>query len=650
MNNTKRRNAFVLFLVFLGILSLVIFIPQVRDMLLVFGEKISGATLTQGEFHDGIVSNLKNCEILFLLFIALIIVLLLIDFSNLENDRRLIVFSLILIVFSTSILLLFHEINLGHDGRFHLMRIAGIADELSRGHFPVRLQQLWLEGYGYPVSIYYGDILLYFPALLHLAGLALSTAYKFYMLAINLGTVLISFYCFKKIFKSNTNSLLLTLVYSTASYRLLCVYVRHAVGEYTAFMVFPIIVLAFYEMYYSESFNVFKTATKLAVGVSCIILSHILSSEIVILTLVIVCLVYWKKTFTKKNLLCILIAAFEAVLICAFFIVPFLDYFINVKVRISQLQPLQIQGTGVYLSEYFMFFTNPFVHYSRIFKSDGRMLFSPGIALMAGFVLSIIYLVRVQRDRKLIMLLIMSCIAIFISSHYFPWNALSKTHIGKIMSQIQFAWRWLGIVMIFLTLLLGRLLVLYSNENQQQGSTSRISKSKKFVKPKLFVIMVILNTAFLIPNFMLQTKHVYIKDASTFGPDSVSSGEYLRTGSDLQALTGEVKLGDIQISDYERKENSFSFHAKSDQGGYVELPVFNYKGYRALAKDNRNLEITDGSNNVVRVLVPAGFDSDLTVEFIEPLFWKISSIVSLLSVLALIVISLVFRKGKNEKE
>ena len=51
----------------------------------------------------------------------------------------------------------------GHDMAFHLLRIEGIAQELKNGSFPARIHSLSLYGYGYPVSIFYGDILLYLP-------------------------------------------------------------------------------------------------------------------------------------------------------------------------------------------------------------------------------------------------------------------------------------------------------------------------------------------------------------------------------------------------------------------------------------------------------------------------------------------------------
>lgn len=46
----------------------------------------------------------------------------------------------------------------GHDLIFHLYRIEGIAQGLIEGQFPVRMQTVQAAGYGYPVSIMYGDI------------------------------------------------------------------------------------------------------------------------------------------------------------------------------------------------------------------------------------------------------------------------------------------------------------------------------------------------------------------------------------------------------------------------------------------------------------------------------------------------------------
>ena len=141
----------------------------------------------------------------------------------------------------------------GHDMAFHLLRIEGIAQELKNGSFPARIHSLSLYGYGYPVSIFYGDILLYLPAMLRIVGVPVMSAYKVYILFINVLTMLISYFSFSKMFKNRNVAVLGTLIYVTSPYRMLDVYIRAAVGEYTAMMAYPLIALALYLIYTSDA-------------------------------------------------------------------------------------------------------------------------------------------------------------------------------------------------------------------------------------------------------------------------------------------------------------------------------------------------------------------------------------------------------------
>ena len=101
----------------------------------------------------------------------------------------------------------------GQDLGFHLMRIEGIAEGLENGVFPVKMQGLWMEGYGYPVSVYYGDFLLYIPALLRLCGVPVVAAYKIFVALVNLGTGLLALYSFRKIFGDDRVALVCAAAY-----------------------------------------------------------------------------------------------------------------------------------------------------------------------------------------------------------------------------------------------------------------------------------------------------------------------------------------------------------------------------------------------------------------------------------------------------
>ena len=135
------------------------------------------------------------------------------------------------------------------DTDFHLMRIEGIYNELLLGHIPARIQSVWGSGNGYPVSVFYGDILLYIPAFLRLMGFTVTFAYAAFVFFINVITVLISFFSFKTIVRNINLSLLMTLTYVTATYRMVGIYKAGIVGTYSAMCFLPMAAAAIFLIY-----------------------------------------------------------------------------------------------------------------------------------------------------------------------------------------------------------------------------------------------------------------------------------------------------------------------------------------------------------------------------------------------------------------
>ena len=137
----------------------------------------------------------------------------------------------------------------GHDLEFHLNRIEGVKESLQAGIFPARMHYKSIGGAGYPVSVFYGDVLLYIPAILRIFGWSVQSAYKIYIVMINLLSSSIMYKVLKDIFKDKWIGIIGTFIYIMAPYRLECIYLRAAVGEYTALCFYPIIVYALYRIY-----------------------------------------------------------------------------------------------------------------------------------------------------------------------------------------------------------------------------------------------------------------------------------------------------------------------------------------------------------------------------------------------------------------
>ena len=253
----------------------------------------------------------------------------------------------------------------GQDLGFHLMRIEGIAEGLENGVFPVKMQGLWMEGYGYPVSVYYGDFLLYIPALLRLCGVPVVAAYKIFVALVNLGTGLLALYSFRKIFGDDRVALVCAAAYLTAGYRLLNLYVRAAAGEYCAMMFLPLLAAAVWEIYRGKPAGIrerFSMATLLALALSGLIGTHLLTTEMAGVVLLIVGLIFWKRTFSREVFPTLALACGETALLNLYFLVPFLDYYLHVPVYLNRVMEgvKQIQEDGASLFQLLAFWASPF--------------------------------------------------------------------------------------------------------------------------------------------------------------------------------------------------------------------------------------------------------------------------------------------------
>jgi len=81
----------------------------------------------------------------------------------------------------------------------------------------------------------------------------------------------------------------------------------------------------------------------------------------------------------------------------------------------------------------------------------------------------------------------------------------------------------------------------------------------------------------------------------------------------------------------------------------VVLPILNYRDYRAFAGDGEELEIVNNEKMQIRVQLPAGFHDEVEVGFVSPLYWRISEVISLCTVIGLTVLGLWKCRGRRKR-
>lgn len=575
----------------------------------------------------------KNILLLFLFFLVLDLIIINSDIIK-QHKKEIVCLAGISVL--VSLPLLIAGTAYGIDTIFHLTRMEGILQEIRMGHLPVRIQSIWVGANGYPVSIYYGDILLYFSALLRLAGFSTASAYDAYIFFINVLTVTISFFSFKTIIKDAKISIVMTLVYATENYRLMNVYYRDALGEYTAMTFLPMVAAAIYLIYKDEETSRkpnIKNALILAISMSLIIISHTLSILIVPIALIIFCLFNIRKTFRFRTISTFLVAILFTSLLTLFFIIPFIDYYLNVDVVITHHSGdsiTRIQQEGINLFHLFAFLHN---RYSNLFNSTLTL----GIPLLLIPFLALIIWANNGTSRRVKVMTLFSIWMIFMSTDLFPWDWLAyRSRIVNSIANIQFPFRWLTVVCVSLTVLLGFLL--------DQIKDNGMEQYRRYI-PAVTVILALVGISVFYGQYVDKVQIYNNIDTWDIYTDryrgTYQGGEYLRVDDEDEPIRYTQVGIDAPGADAEivsREGTTIVASVKTtDSPTVVHMPLANYKGYQAIDNKGNVFDIFDDENCRVAFNVPENYEGTITVSFVEPWYWRISEGISLCSWMMLIL-------------
>lgn len=525
------------------------------------------------------------------------------------------------------------EGHFGQDLGFHLNRIEGLYVALKAGEFPVKMESYWMNGYGYPVSIYYGDLWLYFPAFLRILGVPVVGAYKSYIFVINGLTLLTTYLLAKEATNHEKIAICASIVYTFSYYRLVNVYIRAAVGEYTAMMFFPVVALALYRMYANKEEKVFQNAFLLATGMTGIMSAHLLSSEIVAIVMMCVAILFIKKTLSKNMIFTYILAVIESILFNLYFLVSFLDCYRNVNVNINGIseKSREIQTAGVTLKKLFSFFEVPYGNV--VWKEQIGLNIGPVLMVCVGIGCILCILRKIKKGE--LMMLIMAIATLFASTRYFPWDEIRNVkYIGNILAQIQFPWRYLGVATLFAMLLFLFLM---------------LRVPSKYVATVVCVLMII--SAGMMMYFTKDYNRYaeYKTFQQTKDLDSYDMGfcEYLRTGTNREKFTNTIENseGVLYADVVERQGNAMTVQVQvAETGGYIELPIINFKGYECVDENDNPLPIVDGANNLIRISFADEYQGNIYINYVQPMYWCLAEWVSLFTYLAFLVGQIYFKK------
>ena len=588
----------------------------------------------------------------FVLF-ALIDIMYFYFFMQNKYKDKLITAGLISVIFFSSLPLYTNFLFDGrHDLDFHMMRIWSLAHEIKNGHWIAPIQTEVLNRYGYAAPLFYGQLFLYLPAVLHCLAVPLQVCYQIYVFVVNVATCLISYNCIKGLFKDKYLALFGSFLYTLSAYRITNIYLRAAVGEYTAMVFLPLVLYGFAKMYMTDKKEeIRKEVFPIVAGLTGLIQSHLLSCEMCAIFIVILCIVCLKKTLQPYRFIKLAEAALLTVGVNLGFLLPLLQSMqmdTNLKLDIID----HIQGHGTYLMQVLGIFMTS--GGKDIVGMGGEMPLTIGFSLVIG--LTVFGGCCAEKhewglDNKLIkfgtVCSVFAMGSIIFSLRIFPWDSLYSINkeVAKFFCMVQFPWRYLSMATVF---------CLYASIVGIKLLGEHRSNWKNVVCGSMAICTLVIVGDFYM-NFANGTGTVI----SCMNTDltAIGLGEYLHLNtiyndeSDYDLFSRRIITDEscVTVTDYDYTDGVTTFWCSnaSDDEKTVEIPLLNYDNYHAYALNGgEELSISNGWNNYVNVVVKPHYEGMIKVQYEIPALWKVSYIISVFVALSMIA-SVIYGKRKG---
>lgn len=529
---------------------------------------------------------------------------------------------------------------LGTDTIFHVSRIAWLTETLEQGtSFPIRIQSHWNFDHGYAVSMFYGDLFLFIPAVLQLIGFSLLTAYKIFIFIILAATAVIAYWSFFQCVRDEYAALFGSMVYLLAPYHLLNLYSRGDLGEGLAAVFFPLILCGMLLLYTQETDSPYYKRYKwyLIAGLSALINCHLLSAEMAALMLLFAGLIFWKKTFRKETFVQLTEAAGAVLLLNMWFWLPLLYM---LKADIYHLQSIvkePIQNSGVTLAGFVQLLANAGV----IRDAGGSAWKNEPVQIGAGamFLLLLYFLwgkrnVQKPYDKECKVLAIFTVFTLILSSGYLPWDAMANLPvIENFVSALQDPSRWLLPAIALVSL--------FAAYFYRQASTI----GGLYMKSALAVAGVICvgSAIYHADKIAVESAPIYLYEAENVGTLGVGKGEYLLEEAGAFANYHDpVAEEGLEWSDYDQHGTSVEIFLNNQTGEmrFVEIPLMGYKGYQLEVSEQTEIvpyiaeEV--GNHGDLKLAVPAGYQGDVRIYYDGFPIFHVAEAVSLATLVCLL--------------
>ena len=533
------------------------------------------------------------------------------------------------------------------DGYVHMLRIFGMEQILKEQNFPPFIYSKFANGFGYAINLFYSPIVTYGPLFFRIFGLHYYTCLKLFAYS----TILIS--CFTMynflydVSKKREIAILGAVIYAFIPYRLETIFNRFAIGEFTAYIFFP--------MLFHGLFNLLKGDGKkhyyIAIAAIGLILTHTISTEYSAIFALLYIVFNFKQLKNKGVIRKIAINVIFILAITTFFTVPLMEHKILGNYVIFNSTSMKSLPSDV---------QNSTIKISQLFKDIGEVngvSFKIGIPLIILTLLGIVSYKKVDKNirSEYITFTVIAMISLAMVTKLFPWIIMPK-----ILTTLQFAWRMQAFFEFALSIICA-INLYYFIDIICKKSSKNSKDTKVHTKTENLYNMLLLFAIIVIITSMMKIDYNYSYEKEKFLTDeeyetkineknSIWSinREYLPEKVDVKKL-GKSYLdyrenrvyvldGNATIINEKKEDLQLEFDIENYKANTIlELPYIYYLGYTVTTEQNEKIQMFESDNGMLAIKLDENIESaHITVKYTGTIIEKVSYLISAISIITFI--------------
>lgn len=470
-------------------------------------------------------------------------------------------------------------------------------------------------GYGEPLFNFYTQMPYLFGEIFHLLGFQIIDSVKIIFLLTIVLSGIGMYLLANQLWKNKSAAILSSVLYMYAPYRALDVWVRAALPEAMAFIIFPLIVYFANKFISNGGKNnllVFSLLTAL------LVITHNLSLLMFALFLSIWILYSIIKEKKFNTLPLFVGAGVLSAGISAFYLFPVIVESKFINLIQATIGYYDFRGHFAGLQQ--MLFSRFWGYGASLFGPDDDLGLSSGQIqwILPSIGLVLFWLFRKKEAKDLSVLVIIGWLALFLAHNKstFIWEAITP------LSYLQFPWRWLAVAAFSFALAGGGVVLLFRKHVVVAGT--------------LIFVAIVSNLTFFHEDIWYSISDKEQFSDKRWGEQQASAlGDYwpvfAKAVPGSPAPQNALLDGEPIGEELGKNTNSALYKLSLEQGSEVQFPIAYFPGWIAKVGNKSEKVYPSGDLGLATVRLPQG-ESQVTLNFVNTKVRIVGNLVSILSI------------------